>query len=53
VYAGNFYGTLKSEIERVWAEGKDVIFDVVLVNEDLQKSLAEAQRLYDGFKSKP
>jgi guanylate kinase len=113
VYAGNFYGTLKSEIERVWAEGKNVIFDVdvkgginlkkyfgdkalsvfvkvpsmqvlqerlkdrgteseeslsrrlfkakfemsfqdkfdaVLVNEDLQKSLAEAQRIYDAFK---
>jgi guanylate kinase len=113
VYAGNFYGTLKSEIERVWAEGKNVIFDVdvkgginlkkyfgdkalsvfvkapsleileerlkdrgteseeslsrrlfkakfemtfqdkfdvVLVNEDLQKSLKEAQRLYDRFK---
>lgn len=28
VYAGNFYGTLKSEIERIWKEGKDVIFDV-------------------------
>lgn len=28
VYAGNFYGTLKSEIEKVWAEGKNVIFDV-------------------------
>lgn len=28
VYAGNFYGTLKSEIDRIWAEGKDVIFDV-------------------------
>ena len=113
VYAGNFYGTLKSEIERIWAEGKNVIFDVdvkggislknyfgdkalavfvkvpsldvleqrlhkrstetpdsisrrifkakfemtfqdefdvVLVNEDLQKSLAEAQLLYDEFK---
>lgn len=113
VYAGNFYGTLKSEIERVWKEGKDVIFDVdvkggislkhyfgekalaifvkvpslevleqrlkyrstessdslsrrlfkakfemtfqdkfdvVLENEDLQKSLADAQRLYDEFK---
>ena len=116
VYAGNFYGTLKSEIERVWSEGKNVIFDVdvkgginlkkyfgdkalaifvkvpslevlihrlnergteteeslsrrvfkaqfemtfqdkfdaVLVNEDLQKSLSEAQRLYDKFKRKP
>lgn len=28
VYAGNFYGTLKSEIERIWAQGKHVIFDV-------------------------
>jgi guanylate kinase len=116
VYAGNFYGTLKSEIERIWAQGKNVIFDVdvkgglnlkkyfgdkalavfvkvpsievlanrlknretesadslsarlfkaqfemgfadkfdvVLVNEDLNKSLAEAQRLYDEFKLKP
>ncbi|MFM8913678.1 MAG: guanylate kinase [Flammeovirgaceae bacterium] len=115
VYAGNFYGTLKTEIDRIWAEGKNVIFDVdvkgginlkkyfgeralsifvkvpsiealatrlkdrgteteeslsrrlfkakfemtfqdkfdvVLVNEDLKKSLSEAQRLYDDFKSK-
>jgi guanylate kinase len=28
VYAGNFYGTLKSEVERIWKEGKDVVFDV-------------------------
>lgn len=28
VYAGNFYGTLKSEIARIWGEGKNVIFDV-------------------------
>lgn len=28
VYSGNFYGTLKSEIDRIWAEGKHVIFDV-------------------------
>lgn len=28
VYAGNYYGTLKAEIERLWAEGKHVIFDV-------------------------
>lgn len=113
VYEGNFYGTLKSEIIRIWSEGKNVIFDVdvkgglalkkyfgnkalaifvkvpsievlkerlndrgtetpeslsrrlfkaefemsfqdkfdtVLVNENLEKSLAEAQRLYDEFK---
>ncbi|MCK6618066.1 MAG: guanylate kinase [Cyclobacteriaceae bacterium] len=115
VYEGNYYGTLKSEIERIWKEGKNVIFDVdvkgglnlkkyfgnkalavfvkvpsldileerlkargteshaslsqrlfkakfemtfqdkfdvVLVNEDLNKSLAEAQRLYEEFKKK-
>jgi guanylate kinase len=115
VYAGNFYGTLKSEIERIWSEGKNVIFDVdvkgglnlknyfkenglavfvrvptleilaerlnergteseetlsrrlfkakfemtfqdkfdvVLVNEELDKSLKEAQRLYDAFNHK-
>ena len=28
VYEGNFYGTLKSEIDRIWAAGKHVIFDV-------------------------
>ena len=115
VYAGNFYGTLKSEIQRIWDEGRNVIFDVdvkgginlkkyfgekalavfvkvpsievlterlkergteseeslsrrlfkakfemtfqdkfdvVLVNKDLNKSLAEAQQLYDQFRSK-
>lgn len=114
VYPGNFYGTLKSEVERIWKEGKDVIFDVdvkgginlkkyfgdrglavfvkvpsmavleerlrkrstesgnslsqrlfkakfelefqdkfdkVLVNEDLSRSCAEAQRLYDQFRN--
>ena len=113
VYEGNFYGTLKSEIDRIWREGRNVIFDVdvkgglnlkryfgdkalavfvkvpsidvlkerlndrgtetpeslsrrlfkaqfemgfcdkfdvVLVNENLQKSLQEAQRLYETFK---
>ncbi len=115
VYEGNFYGTLKSEINRIWGEGKNVIFDVdvkgginlkkyfgekalavfvkvptldllkerlksretesaeslsrrlfkaqfemtfqdrfdaVLINEDLQTSQREAQRLYDEFKKK-
>jgi guanylate kinase len=28
VYEGNFYGTLKSEIQRIWDSGKNVIFDV-------------------------
>ncbi len=28
VYRDNFYGTLKSEIDRIWALGKNVIFDI-------------------------
>jgi len=28
VYTGTFYGTLKSEIQRIWDEGKTVIFDL-------------------------
>ena len=31
VYADKFYGTLKSEIERIWKNGKTVIFDVDVV----------------------
>ncbi|TVZ26214.1 guanylate kinase [Gillisia sp. Hel_I_86] len=31
VYRDNFYGTLKSEIERIWAAGKNVIFDIDVV----------------------
>jgi guanylate kinase len=31
VYKDNFYGTLKSEIERIWAEGKHVVFDIDVV----------------------
>jgi guanylate kinase len=28
VYPGVLYGTLKSEVERIWKDGKNVIFDV-------------------------
>jgi guanylate kinase len=28
VYAGTHYGTLKSEVEKIWAKGKAVIFDI-------------------------
>ena len=31
VYHDKFYGTLKSEVERTWSEGKVVIFDVDVV----------------------
>lgn len=43
VYPGNFYGTLKSEIDRIWATGKSVIFDV-----DVKGGLS----LKDYFKEK-
>jgi guanylate kinase len=28
VYEGRYYGTLKSELDRIWSEGKVVVFDV-------------------------
>jgi guanylate kinase len=28
VYPGSYYGTLKSELNRIWSKGKHVIFDV-------------------------
>ena len=31
VYSNNFYGTLKSEVERIWSEGKHAIFDIDVV----------------------
>ena len=31
VYENQYYGTLKSEIERIWREGKTIIFDVDVV----------------------
>lgn len=31
VYSNNFYGTLKSEMERIWSQGKTVIFDVDVI----------------------
>lgn len=38
VYADKYYGTLKSEIDRIWATGKVVIFDV-----DVQGGIALKQ----------
>jgi len=31
VYTDNFYGTLKSEIERIWRKGNHIIFDMDVV----------------------
>ncbi|HLW15205.1 MAG TPA: guanylate kinase [Flavobacteriaceae bacterium] len=31
VYRDNFYGTLNKEVERIWALGKNVIFDIDVV----------------------
>lgn len=31
VYSGSFYGTLKSEVERIWADGNTIIFDVDVI----------------------
>ena len=28
VYAGSFYGTLRSEVERIWAKGHAIVFDM-------------------------
>ncbi len=42
VYPGCFYGTLKSEVERIWAAGHTVLFDVdVLGGLNLKKQLGE------------
>ncbi|GET46248.1 guanylate kinase [Capnocytophaga felis] len=31
VYAGNFYGTLRTEVERLWSLGKTVVFDIDVI----------------------
>jgi len=42
VYTNNFYGTLKSEMQRIWGEGKAVIFDVdVIGGLNLKKQFKE------------
>jgi guanylate kinase len=42
VYKDNFYGTLKSELERIWALGKHVIFDIdVIGGLEIKKQFAE------------
>lgn len=31
VYSGTYYGTLRTEVERIWSEGKVVVFDIDVV----------------------
>ena len=45
VYSGACYGTLKSEVERLWAEGKHVIFDIDVVGGANLKKQFPAQTL--------
>ena len=43
VYAGTCYGTLKSEMERIWSKGNVIIFDVdVMGGINLKKIFGEA-----------
>ena len=45
VYEGRFYGTLKSEIERIWKEGKQVVFDIDVAGAANLKKLYKKQCL--------
>src|SRR6201995_4910953 len=47
VYSGTFYGTLRTEIERIWQDGKTVIFDI-----DVEGGL-NLKRKYDGLARAP
>lgn len=42
VYPGLFYGTLKSELERLWSKGKHIIFDI-----DVKGAMSIKQRYPD------
>ena len=42
VYAGTYYGTLKSEVQRIWSEGGVVVFDIDVVGAlNLKKQFGE------------
>jgi len=42
VYSGTYYGTLRTEIDRIWQKGKTVIFDI-----DVEGGM-HLKRKYDG-----
>lgn len=42
VYPGQFYGTLRSEVERIWMEGEHAVFDIdVMGGLNLKKEFGE------------
>ena len=45
VYENQFYGTLKSEIERIWAMDKNIIFDIEVKGAQNLKKMYEDQAL--------
>ncbi len=45
VYSGTFYGTLKSEVERIWDQGRHVIFDLDVVGGINLKKLLGARAM--------
>ena len=45
VYSNQYYGTLRSELDRIWAKGKTVIFDVDVVGGSNLKSIFRDQAL--------
>ncbi len=45
VYKDQFYGTLRSEVDRIWAKGKDVIFDVDVIGGVNIKNIFEDKAL--------
>lgn len=43
VYAGSFYGTLRSEVQRMWRDGRVVLFDIDVKGAlNLKQALGEA-----------
>ena len=47
VYQNTFYGTLTSELERLWAEGKQVLFDIDVVGGiNIKKNIPQKPSLF-------
>lgn len=45
VYPGRYYGTLRSELERIWAEGQHALFDIDVIGGLDLKELYQARAL--------